>query len=272
MSRLKRLIHEIHRRSLWQVLGIYVVGGWIAYQVVWTLTESLGLPDWVPQVALVVLIVLLPVVLATAFVQEGVGGGAAQPEAAAAPEAATVEAEPAGEVPEAELGSLTRRVFTWRNAILAGLVMLVLLAVSTGSYMGLRAAGIGPFGTLLTKGVLEERDRVVLADFENQTSDSLLAVAATQLFRTALSQSTAVYVVGQEYVANVLRRMEVEPDAPLDYYLAREVAVRQGLKVVIAGEVIAVGGSYWSQPGWSRQRLASRCGPTARRRGSWRRS
>jgi hypothetical protein len=244
MSRLKRLIHEIHRRSLWQVLGIYVVGGWIAYQVVWTLTESLGLPDWVPQVALVVLIVLLPVVLATAFVQEGVGGGAAQPEAAAAPEAATVEAEPAGEVPEAELGSLTRRVFTWRNAILAGLVMLVLLAVSTGSYMGLRAAG----------------------------SDSLLAVAATQLFRTALSQSTAVYVVGQEYVANVLRRMEVEPDAPLDYYLAREVAVRQGLKVVIAGEVIAVGGSYWSQPGWSRQRLASRCGPTARRRGSWRRS
>ncbi|UCC83375.1 MAG: hypothetical protein JSW46_00140, partial [Gemmatimonadota bacterium] len=70
MSRLKRLIHEIHRRSLWQVLGIYVVGAWIALQVADTVTAALGLPDWVPQVALVLLIVLLPVVLATAFVQE----------------------------------------------------------------------------------------------------------------------------------------------------------------------------------------------------------
>ena len=31
MSRLKRLIHEIHRRSLWQVLGIYLVGAWVAF-------------------------------------------------------------------------------------------------------------------------------------------------------------------------------------------------------------------------------------------------
>jgi len=244
MSRLKRLVQEIHRRSLWQVLSIYVVAGWFAYQVVWTFTESQGLPDWVPQAALVLLIVLLPVVLATAFVQEGVGGGPVRPEEAAAPEAATGEAEPAVGVPEADVSSLTRRVFTWRNAILTGLVMLVLLALSTGGFLGLRAAGVGPFGTLLTKGVLEERDRIVLADFENQTSEPLLGVVATQLFRTALSQSTAVSVAGQEYVANVLRRMEREPDAPLDYQLAREVAVRQGLKAVTAGEVIEVSGSY----------------------------
>ena len=32
MSRLKRLIQEIHRRSLWQVLGIYLVGAWVAFQ------------------------------------------------------------------------------------------------------------------------------------------------------------------------------------------------------------------------------------------------
>lgn len=43
-----RLIHEIHRRSLWQVLGIYGVGGWIAFEIVQTLTEGLGLPAWFP--------------------------------------------------------------------------------------------------------------------------------------------------------------------------------------------------------------------------------
>ena len=32
VSRLKRLIQEIHWRSLWQVLGIYLVGAWVAFQ------------------------------------------------------------------------------------------------------------------------------------------------------------------------------------------------------------------------------------------------
>ncbi len=33
MSGLKRLIHEVHRRSLWQVLGIYLVGACVGYEV-----------------------------------------------------------------------------------------------------------------------------------------------------------------------------------------------------------------------------------------------
>ncbi len=45
MSGLKRLIHEIHRRSLWQVVGIYLVASWIVFQVIQTLTEGLGLPE-----------------------------------------------------------------------------------------------------------------------------------------------------------------------------------------------------------------------------------
>ena len=67
VSRLKRLIQEIHRRSLWQVMGIYLVGAWIAFEVTQTLTEGLGLPAWFPPLALVLLIVGLPIVLATAL-------------------------------------------------------------------------------------------------------------------------------------------------------------------------------------------------------------
>ncbi|MEE8550183.1 MAG: hypothetical protein V3T08_02895, partial [Gemmatimonadota bacterium] len=72
MSGLKQLIHEIHRRSLWQVLGIYVAVSWVVFQVVQTLTEGLGLPDWVPPLAFVLLLIGLPIVMATAFVQEGI--------------------------------------------------------------------------------------------------------------------------------------------------------------------------------------------------------
>ena len=42
---LKRLIGEIHRRSLWQVLGIYLIASWAVLGGVDTLGGALGLPD-----------------------------------------------------------------------------------------------------------------------------------------------------------------------------------------------------------------------------------
>ncbi len=68
-SPLKKMISEIHRRSLWQVLGIYLVASWAVLSVVDTLGGALNLPDWFPSVALALLVVGLPIVLATAFIQ-----------------------------------------------------------------------------------------------------------------------------------------------------------------------------------------------------------
>jgi hypothetical protein len=71
MSALNNLFREVHRRSIWQAVPIYLVGAWGTLQVAEGVTENAGLPDWVPPLALVLLVVGLPVVLATAFVQEG---------------------------------------------------------------------------------------------------------------------------------------------------------------------------------------------------------
>ena len=89
---LTKRIREIHRRGLWQVLGIYLLGSWFVYQVVQSLTEGLGLPDWFPAFAVVFLLLGFPVVLATAFVQEGGPGHHAED----APREAPAEGEPGG--------------------------------------------------------------------------------------------------------------------------------------------------------------------------------
>ena len=125
MSLLRKLIHEIHRRSVWQALGIYVVASWVALQVVDVLADNFGLPDWFPALALGLLVVGLPVVVATALIQEP------------APEedgtARRVEDDPArDDTPatrargSAEGGDGWARLFTWRNAILGGLAALAL--------------------------------------------------------------------------------------------------------------------------------------------------
>ena len=54
---LKNLIHEMHRRSLWQVLGIFLAASWGVVEVVDLLTEQVGLPDWTPTMAFVLLLI-----------------------------------------------------------------------------------------------------------------------------------------------------------------------------------------------------------------------
>jgi tetratricopeptide (TPR) repeat protein len=106
--------------------------------------------------------------------------------------------------------------------------------------MVLRGAGVGTAGTLVAKGLIEDGERIVLADF---SGDSSLAVAATMALRVQLAESGIVSVAEPSTVAEALRRMEVA-DGPLDAQRAREVAEREGLNAVVAGDVAGAGGSY----------------------------
>ena len=61
-----------HRRSLWQVLGIYVAASWVCLQVIDVMAQNIGLPSWVFTLALGMLIAGLPVTAITAYLQ-GIG-------------------------------------------------------------------------------------------------------------------------------------------------------------------------------------------------------
>jgi TolB-like protein len=121
VSRLRSLIQEIHRRSLWQVLGIYLVGAWVAFQGIEALASGLGLPEWVPGLAVVILIAGLPIVLATAFVQEGVGAQATPAEGDGAPTLADAEG--------------LHLVLTWRNVVLAGVLVIAVAGIAAAGWL-----------------------------------------------------------------------------------------------------------------------------------------
>ena len=70
MPGLRDLVQEIHRRSMWQVLLIYVGGSWVVWEAIEGISSTAGLPDWVPGAALILILIGLPIVVATAFVHE----------------------------------------------------------------------------------------------------------------------------------------------------------------------------------------------------------
>lgn len=140
MDEFKRLISEAHRRSLWQVLTLYLAMSWGALEVVRAIVESANLPEWLPALALVLLIIGLPVVVATAFVQEGAPrmGTPSAPPSPRQDDGDAAHGTSAGPVSSFRRHSL----FTWRNALVGGVGAFALwglvaaFLVSTGRPVG----------------------------------------------------------------------------------------------------------------------------------------
>ncbi len=222
-------------RSLWQILAFYAAASWVVLQVVDVVKDNLGLPDWVFPFALLLLLVGLPIIVATAVVQgRHAAGGSA--------EAAPGEAKEPKPAPASPTELSTRRLFTWRNALVGGGLAFVLLAAVTTGFMFMRNQGIGPVGSLVAKGMLAEQAPIVLAQFESP--DPSIGSAATEALRIDLSQSSVVALVDPASLTDALARMERSTDEPLTLEVAREIAVREGYAAVITGDITAVGNGY----------------------------
>jgi TolB-like protein/Flp pilus assembly protein TadD len=200
-----KIIHEIHRRSLWQVLGIYLVVGWIVLQVVDVLAQNMGLPEWVFPFAIVLLVIGLPIVLATAFVQEGLRSKEVGGE-----EIEARETPPPG----------SRNLLTWRNAFVGGLGAFALWGVVATCWMffgpgvgprateasDLRSIAALPFTTVHT----DEESLAFVAgihdDLLTQLSkvDSLKVISRTSVMQYEGTTKTIPEIAGELGVATVL--------------------------------------------------------------------
>jgi tetratricopeptide (TPR) repeat protein len=206
-----------------RTLGYFALSGSAVLGVAWALRTLAGLPDWFFPAAVILLALGLPVVvLATMLHNRRLAGAGGAPLA----------------VPR-----MVQRRLTLRGAAWGGVMAFSALGLVTATYMGMRALGIGPVGTLLASGKLRERDRLVIADFDNRTRDALLGPAVTEAFRVDFSQSTLVSPVEPDYVVRVLRRMQRPDTTAVDLGVAREIAQRSGIKAVVAGELRQAGPS-----------------------------
>jgi len=113
----------------------------------------------------------------------------------------------------------------------AGMALLALLGV-----------GMWPLlSRALPDGTPPTRERVLVADFVNRTTDSTYGDLVAHILRSELARSPRLSVVGREVISEALRRMRLGPDVRLSDDVAREVALREEIKVVIAGDVRMAG-------------------------------
>jgi len=235
MSGFKKFIHEIHRRSLWQVVAIYIGGAWACYEIIDTVTDRIALPGWLPVLAIILFLLGLPFVLATAFVRD---------EAAAEP----IPSEPRGGEGSLDVAAealatreesiARRRVLTWRNL---GLAFVAVLAV-----WGAVAAGWLALGGRVSNGgseptaVAVSAMRVAVLPFSVRGSDEVayLGEGMVDLLSTALDGTGDLRVVDPYALMKFLAGAR---DA-LDPETGEAVANQFGAGRFVLGSIVEAGG------------------------------
>ena len=216
------------------MVGIYLAGSWVALQVVETLTENLRLPEWFPAFALGLLVIGLPVVVATAFVQEGVGSAAREEQAPVrAPASPPLEQGP--RYGRGAAAPAHRRFFTWRNAIAGGAAASLLWG---GVALGWLLFGRGP-GAEATAAVENpgtDRRSIAVLPFTNRSAEEgesavFFAEGIHDDILTQLSKIDALKVISRTSVMQFQGTSK-----PI-----REIARELGVATVLEGGVERAG-------------------------------
>jgi class 3 adenylate cyclase/tetratricopeptide (TPR) repeat protein len=124
----------------------------------------------------------------------------------------------------------SRLKFAWRAAY-AVLVVLILL----GGFYGYRKHQSNKF---------TERDKVILADFDNKTGDPVFDATLKEALSIQLEQSPFLQLVGDRELHADLRYLNQPTEQRITPELARELGQREGIKAYITASVANIGTSY----------------------------
>ena len=131
------------------------------------------------------------------------------------------------------LRSATRIGSKWKWYALAGCTIL---------------AGALAVGTLVLRHrkalVISESDTVVLAVFDNSTSDPVFDDTLKQALAISLRQSPSLNLLSDQRVNTTLQLMTLLPNTQLTPAIAREVCQRAGGKAYIAGSIASIENEY----------------------------
>ena len=91
---------------------------------------------------------------------------------------------------------------------------------------------------------LTNRDTIVLADFDNTTTDTVFDGALKQALAVSLEQSPFLNILAPARVEEALKLMSRPPTERVSRAIAQEICQRQNLKAFIAGAISPVGSEY----------------------------
>ena len=126
----------------------------------------------------------------------------------------------------------------WK-VLVPAVVIIIAGIVAVGLSLRSRSAAPAAKATPLT-----EKDKVVLADFDNKTGDAVFDDALKQALAVELGQSPFLNILSDRRVEETLHLMGQKSNEHITRDVARELCVRTGSKAIILGTISNLGGQY----------------------------
>ncbi len=226
-------------RMFLKALAIYAAAFVVVAVVAKSAIIAIGLPEWVFPGSLIVMALGFPVVLWTGYVQRVTRRALT----------ATPTYTPGG-TPSTTHGTIATIALraaphmSWFRTARGGMYAFGAFIVAIAAFMGMRAFGIGPFGSLVAAGRLQQRDPILFTDFKTTNVDSSLGRVVSDAVRAGLSGSSAFTLIAPAQIVAALVRTKRAPDARIDLAIAQDLAQRGGVKAIVDGDVTGVPGGY----------------------------
>jgi tetratricopeptide (TPR) repeat protein/predicted Ser/Thr protein kinase len=136
----------------------------------------------------------------------------------------------AASLPGGSTGAARTPRWWFAGAAVVGAAAILALVASLYSTRGARA--------------LTGQDTIVLADFANATGEPVFDGALKVALAVALEQSPFLKIFPDNRTRETLRLMDRSPDEAITRSVAREIALREQVKALIAGSIAGLGKNY----------------------------
>jgi tetratricopeptide (TPR) repeat protein len=209
---MNRFIRELRRREVFRAAGLYVGICWILIEGASVVLPAFDAPEWAMKAMIIAAVVGFPIMLVLAWVYDITDHG-------------IVVQEEATDTVVVPFGG-RRTDFVVIGVLSVALIFSVYLNVTTDPV------------------AMEQPDpvSVLIADFKNATGDPV--------FDGTLEQTLSIGIEGASFVTAFNRLAakkqieKLQPNGTLDEEGARLIAVREGIKLVLSGEIREDDGRY----------------------------
>lgn len=153
---------------------------------------------------------------------------------------APVPGKPSGLTQHAPPSSVSQPVVPGQRRIPAGTLLVSIAIVVIAALV----AG-GLYFRSRQSHKLTEKDTIVLADFENKTSDAVFDDTLRQALAIQLEQSPFLNILSDQKVNQTLKLMKRKPGDRITQEMAREICQRTASKALLAGSIASLGSHYF---------------------------
>lgn len=210
---LGKLVRELRRREVFRAAGLYVGICWILIEVGSTVLPTFGVPEWVMRAVIIVSVVGFPVAVVLAWIYDFTDHGI------------VVQGDPTDTIVP-PIGS-RKMDFVVIGLLTVALMVSVYLNV-TGS-----------------PEIIEEQApvSVLIADFDNLTGDPVFDGSLRQALQIGLEGAPFITTFPRASAIRTAKTLQPESTG-LSRELARLVSVREGIDILLDGQIEPDGSGY----------------------------